>query len=528
MRKLKIITITLLLLSCSYSALGDGEVLKIGVLAKRGHEITHLRWAGLAFYLNEHIDHLKFVIVPLTFEEIELAVKTRQIDFLLTNPGMFVNLSFSHHLYAVVTLKNNILGHSVTEFGSVVLTTANRTDITQIQDVKNRRVVAVNEQSFGGWIAAYREIDLLGISINSFSSLNFVGTHDAVIYALGRGEADIGIVRTGTLELMASEGKIDLADYKSLHLPEHFTASDRRYQDFPLIHSSRLYPEWPLIGLAHLSRTIAEQVSSALLTMPADSDAARAAHITGWTLPSNYREVDLAFSQLKIGLYHELTSESFIDLISRYWKYFLAAIVTLAILLANTIYIITLNRKLNSSKVKLEQLATHDALTKLPNRTLFTQTALQYLDIAKREQRIAITLFLDLDRFKQVNDTYGHEAGDAMLQEVAKRITNTLRNSDIVARNGGDEFVVMLWNIASVKNAEEVMQRILDTISLPAFTDTQQRLEIGCSIGASSYPKDGEQLDDLIAKADKALYKAKKQGRGTFVWYSPAFEETQS
>ena len=527
MPKLKII-ITLLLLAYSCTTISSGEVIKIGVLAKRGIGITHLRWTGLAFYLNAQFDHLKFVIVPLTFEEVEPAVETRQIDFLLTNPGMFVNLSFVHHLYAVVTLKAKVLDNSITEFGSVVFTTSNRTGISNVTDIKNQRVAAVNEQSFGGWIAAYRELDLLGISINSFSSLDFLGTHDEVVYALGRGEADIGIVRTGTLELMASEGKIDLADYKSLHLADHSAASDDDYKNFPLMHSSRLYPEWPLIGLPHLSRTIAEQVSSKLLTMPADSEAARQAHITGWTLPSNYRQVDLAFSQLKIGIYHELTSDSFIDVIVLYWKYILSVFIALVILLVNTIYIITLNRKLKSSQLKLEQLATHDVLTGLPNRTLFATIANQYLEIAKREQREAIVMFLDLDRFKQVNDTHGHGAGDVLLQEVSKRISNTLRNNDIVARIGGDEFVVMLWNIDSVEKAEEVLKRLIAAIALPVVTGHHKQIDIGCSIGACSYPKDGEQLDELIKKADISLYEAKERGRGTYVWYSSQLAADQA
>jgi len=197
----------------------ESESLKIGVLSKRGPEMVFKRWNTMADYLTEKLPEYQFNIVPLTFEEIEPAVAERQIDFLLTNSGMFVNLSFAYDLSAIATLKRKILGHAYMEFGSVVFTRFDTLDITEYADLQNRHVAAVNEQSLGGWIGALRELDSLDISQDSFDSLAFLGTHDAVVYAVKNDLADVGIVRTDTLERMAAEGKIILAEYKALSLP---------------------------------------------------------------------------------------------------------------------------------------------------------------------------------------------------------------------------------------------------------------------------------------------------------------------
>lgn len=519
MLTLKGFLLALTLFTYSATTLGHIETLRIGVLSKRGPEITLERWSELAVYLSHKLDRFHFVIVPLGFEQIKPAIEERTIDLLLTNPGMFIDISFSHNIYAIATLKRKLLGEGYTRFGSVVFTQSGRTEITRLEDVQNQRVAAVNENSLGGWIAAYREFDSLDITTNSFASLDFLGTHDAVVYAVRDGKADIGIVRTDTLERMDSEGRINQAKFKVLPAPKR-TGIDHHQESFPLSVSSRLYPEWPLIGLAHLPATIAEKVLSALLSMSPESNAAMKAQIMGWTIPKNYREIDLTYSQLKIGTYKELTDYSLTDVIERYWKSFLTLLFFISLLAVVSLYISSLNRKLKSSQQKLEQAATHDSLTGLPNRSLFATVANKYLHIANREKRIAVVMFLDLDRFKLVNDSYGHDVGDALLKDVSQRITSVLRNNDIVARIGGDEFLIMLWNVASAAKAEEVMQRLIDSISLPMLTDNSERIEIGCSIGASSFPKDAKRLEELIKKADISLYDAKNRGRGLYVCYS--------
>jgi len=495
------------------------QELRIGVLAKRGEQITIDRWTETANYLSQQLPNRNFSIEPLSFDEIDRAVSHHQIDFLLTNPGMFVDLSFNYELFALATLKRNILEKPFTEFGSVIFVRKDQNQIKHLSDLVDQEVAAVNENSLGGWIAALRELDGIGIGTDSFHSLEFLGTHDKVVYAVANKMVDVGIVRTDTLERMQSEGKIDLTDFKVLHALKRTADEITSRQNYPLKLSTRLYPEWPLASLPHISENTAEKVSAALIVMRSDSQAAKKSRVLGWTIPKNYREVDLAFGQLKLGYYKKLSHYSFVDVLARYWKYLLIAFLSLILLIANTLYIISVNRKLGSSQKELRFQATHDALTGLPNRVLFYELANRFLHIALRDQKKSIILFLDLDRFKLINDTHGHDVGDLLLKEVSKRMSHMLRDNDIIARIGGDEFLVMLSNIDSVKSFESIMQRLIDVVTQPLTTENGLEIDVGCSIGAAHYPRHGSLLKELIKKADKALYQAKDSGRGKFIIY---------
>jgi len=164
-------------------------------------------------------------------------------------------------------------------------------------------------------------------------------------------------------------------------------------------------------------------------------------------------------------------------------------------------------------------LAHHDALTKLPNRLLFCERFEQALFQAHRDQRCVALIFLDLDGFKLINDSLGHPVGDTMLREVAKRLSHTLREVDILARHGGDEFLIALTNISSPEIASEITEKILKSIRKP-FELEGHHLGTSSSIGISIYPNDGDEFDILLRKADIAMYAAKEVGRDTYRFFT--------
>lgn len=167
-------------------------------------------------------------------------------------------------------------------------------------------------------------------------------------------------------------------------------------------------------------------------------------------------------------------------------------------------------------QAQLYHMAHHDPLTGLPNRLLFYDRLSQALSQAERTFQNMAVLFIDLDHFKRVNDTLGHPMGDLLLQKVSKAIQDCLRMGDTVARQGGDEFTVIL-NITNPEDVEIVGQKILRMISQPIKLEGQE-VSISCSIGASLYPKDGNNIDVLIQKADTAVYRA-KQNRNCFQYF---------
>jgi diguanylate cyclase (GGDEF)-like protein len=171
--------------------------------------------------------------------------------------------------------------------------------------------------------------------------------------------------------------------------------------------------------------------------------------------------------------------------------------------------------------LRVEYLAYHDGLTALPNRSLFNRLLSQAISQAQRYNKHLAVAFIDLDRFKQINDTLGHEAGDELLKEVATRLKTCLRDSDIVARLGGDEFVVLLTELDEEKYAATVAQKIIAAVARP-FVLLGQDFRVTASIGISIYPQNGQDEQTLTKNADIAMYQAKEDGKNTFQFYSGA------
>jgi len=171
-------------------------------------------------------------------------------------------------------------------------------------------------------------------------------------------------------------------------------------------------------------------------------------------------------------------------------------------------------------KSDLKKLVDFDHLTGALTRTHFTHSFESLLQLAKRTGDGIAVLFIDLDRFKSVNDTYGHDAGDIVLRCVVSRLQNRLRQSDLIGRRGGDEFVLGLYPARNTSEIEKVSSDVIEILSQPIQISEKRYVSIGASIGIALYPKHGETTEELILNADAALYKAKKMGGNQFVWHN--------
>ncbi len=333
-------------------ACGQETQVRIGVLALRGPEEATQRWSPTAEYLSTRIPAYTFVIVPLDFEEIERAVEGSEVDFVLLNPSIYVELESLCGADRIATLKNLWQGQAYDQFGGVIFSRADREDINTLNDLRGKSFMAVDETSFGGWRMAQREFQEQNINPDDdFSDLQFGGTHDRVVYAVQEGQVDAGTVRTGILEKMAQEGKIELDDFIVLN--------QQRPDDFSLLLSTRLYPEWPFVKVKHTPNQLAQEVSIALLDMPADSSAANAAGIAGWTIPHNYQPVHECLKYLRVGPYKDLGKIGWADLIEQYWMWIVGGIASVLLAIAITLYVLNLNRKLNQTQQALQEAHGH-------------------------------------------------------------------------------------------------------------------------------------------------------------------------
>ena len=182
--------------------------------------------------------------------------------------------------------------------------------------------------------------------------------------------------------------------------------------------------------------------------------------------------------------------------------------------------------RIKESEKKLQRLAHYDLLTDLPNRNMLDISLNRALGRAARHQHQLAVLFLDLDRFKNVNDSLGHPVGDRLLKAIAQRLTARVRNEDTLARLGGDEFVVILEHIEQPTQAAVVAQQLLDALAEPFTLSAHEEVYIGASIGISIYPTNSMDATQLIQHADAAMYRAKECGRNTFQFYTDELTES--
>ena len=171
---------------------------------------------------------------------------------------------------------------------------------------------------------------------------------------------------------------------------------------------------------------------------------------------------------------------------------------------------------------KIQHLANHDALTNLPTLRLAKDRINMAVTMAKRESKLAAVLFVDLDGFKAVNDTFGHEAGDSLLQSVADHLRRSVREMDTVARIGGDEFLVVLTNLHGESEIKKIAEKIISAVSnlSEIFQYQEQNINIGASAGIAVFPDDGSDSKELIAKADKAMYQVKAEGKNNYCFFN--------
>lgn len=180
---------------------------------------------------------------------------------------------------------------------------------------------------------------------------------------------------------------------------------------------------------------------------------------------------------------------------------------------------------IRAAEAEMMFLTEHDELTNLPNRHLFLQQVEQAVKLAKRENLQLAVLVLDLDHFKNVNDSFGHQFGDQLLTQVAQRLKRRLREADLVARLGGDEFAILLMPLPDVQLAAQVSTAILEQLTQPFVLNDGVEVQTGASIGISIYPEHGEGASELLQGADAALYKSKSIGRNTLTFFSDQYTQ---
>ncbi|MBI5007368.1 MAG: diguanylate cyclase [Nitrosomonadales bacterium] len=627
-----------------WSSAAAAQTIRIGVLAFRPKAETLKQWQPLCTVLQRTIKSHSCVVKAYNYPELERAVLDKQVDFVLTNPAHFVLLSRRLGLSApLATLIVEDNGVPLSSFGGVIFARADRDDLQQLTDLKGKRVVTPDAGSFGGYQMQAYELARAGVHLPQDVSLQVVGMpHDNAVKAVLDGNADAGFVRSGLLESLVREGKLQLRQIKILN--------QQYIPKFPLLLSTRLYPEWPFAALPHADENIARRLASVLFVLEENPAVTRTMNIHGFATPSDYTPIEELQRELRLPPFEDTPEFTVKDIWKRYnWQSILVvAASTVILLLAFSLWLTNRNLRINGLKLEREtrlrhglldalgegvfgvdyrglcvfinpaalrmlgyseremigvnqhelfhyqrsdgspyseqecpifqslidgktrsgeewflhkdgsgfpisytvspnvmdvgregvvvvfrditeqkkqdqqirHLAQHDQLTDLPNRALLTDRLQQALACAKRDDQRVALMFIDLDRFKPINDTLGHVVGDWLLKEVALRMRECVRDSDTVARVGGDEFVVLLRAVENLEVALMVAEKIRLSLEQP-FELAQQSLHISCSIGMALYPEHGKNENELMNYADIAMYRAKQAGRNKIAVFQP-------
>ena len=266
---------------------------RIGVLSFRDMDATRKQWTPLASYLEAQIPGHQFAIQPFHLEDLSRAVDNGEVDFILTQPEHYVLLRSRHRLAAVATLTQQVGERSISHLGGVIFTRVERADIQQLKDLRGQHIAATHAQSLGSYRIQQWTLRQAGIELpRDAKKITFTGQpQDKVVDEVLSGRADVGFVRTGLLESMQSEGKLDRNQIKIINLKSR--------PDFPQLLSTELVPEWPFSAAPRAPDDLVKAVTLALLEIPPGHPAAKAGKFHGFSPPADYSGLESIMMELR-------------------------------------------------------------------------------------------------------------------------------------------------------------------------------------------------------------------------------------
>lgn len=595
----------------------------------------------------------QFEIRAANYQTLFRDIQEHRVDFILTNPSNYLHIRAHAELTAPLATWTSGLHPELRQFGGVIVVRSARLELQGLHDLEGRQVAGAEPSSMGGFQSQAYELLKCGLLFNVDYRVRFVGLpHDQIVRQVLEGSVDAGFIRTGVIEQLIQSGQVRPGDLRVLRSTDAPGPAA-----FPLLVSTPLYPEWPLVAHARTDEGLIRQVVQAALSPQFSTHSGEGS----FSVPSRYDEVEAMVRALRLSPFDHGPDFTLRDVWRRYtWQSGMLTLMWLAVTVLS-IWLIWTNHRLKHKRQLLQReirqrqalletmnegvyeldtqgrcveinsaalqmlgyargeligaevhelihhrqengqyhapqdcqmlrtirdgrprshddwftrkdgvgfpvavrvsahpgthaphavvvvfhditerhrrereihhLAYHDALTGLPNRTLFADRLEQGLALSRRVgDRIAL-IFVDLDRFKAVNDAHGHQAGDRLLIQVAIRLRECLRASDTAARVGGDEFIVLLHGIRDAEDAQAVAQKIRAHLQEPYDLGEGLIVNSSASLGVVIDPPNGLDAAALNHHADQAMYRSKQRGgnRVTVIQdLEPAGPETQA
>jgi len=328
------------------AAMAEQAPLRFGALAYRPKDQSQAQWQPLARYLETQMGR-RVELAVYDFPELEQAITRNEVDIVLTNPGHFILLQHRSGLSSPLVTQTIREGRNeINSFAGVIFTRADTARINVLADLADKRIAMTSEDSFGGYQMQAFELVEAGVPLPRGEMVIPTGMpHDAVVEQVLSGQADAGFVRSGVLEAMVREGRLQWQRIKILH--------QQRLPAFPYAASTRLYPEWPVAVMPGIDEPTARQLTVALLSLTPDSEAARSAGLVGFTTPANYGGVDELLRRLRKAPYDVRREVTPVDLWLEYRNAILGLSFALVLIGAAGVRLVLQSRRLRQSRLEL-------------------------------------------------------------------------------------------------------------------------------------------------------------------------------
>lgn len=626
------------------------QTLLIGILAFEPKPLVNERWQPIIQQINTHLDNIELEIKPYYYNELFEAVSRRELDFVFTNSAYYVELAHTQGLSSpLVSLMTYYQNTPLRGFGGVIVTRADNNDILSLADLKGRIIASPKKGSFGGYMMQAFELIQIDVPPDTYQIKEMEMPHDRSVFAVLNQQADAAFIRTGVIESMISRGLISASQVRVLN--------QQNLSGFPFSVSTRVYPEWPLAAMPHVSMEAAGQVAGAFLALPYGTSHLRQANVYGFSIPVDYEPVRELMRTLKIKPYHIEPPISWLDIWRSHKIELTSMFVAILVIVSLSMLLVFLNRRLSHTlslvrrneddlrlsavafetqeailitdheekiirvnkaftditgykpeevlgetprilksgihdiafykkmwrnileqggwkgeiwnrrkngeifpehqvitaiksnqgvvthylstfsditlrklnEERIHKLAFYDPLTELANRRLLEDHISQALSSSARNKHYCALMFIDLDHFKNLNDTLGHKVGDELLKKVATRLRKSVREGDTVARPGGDEFIILLEGLGTKKEeaatfAQHIAENILEQFNQP-YILSESQFVLTASIGINVFIDHEVSAEELMKRSDLAMYQAKAEGRNAIRFFDPTMQE---
>ena len=339
-----------LLLACNSLTQARAEKLTLGMFAYRPTAELQAEWEPLVNYLQSGLpnDHTLELRV-LDNKALREALLADELDFLFTNPVHYIELRSERELTGALATQVNVLSDiENARLGGVAIRRADRQHPASLQDLPGNSVAILGKQYLGGYATLMGELQRMGVNAGGINFSTTGKTHYDIVQAVLEGDYDVGFVRTGILERMAEEGRIDLTQLSILEPQEH--------PGFPYASSTRLYPEWPFVALPKVPQQISKRVAALLYNLPTDHPAARAANIQAFTVPADYQPVEALMMQLRLPPFDSTPDFSLVDIWNRHKIAVILGLLLVTTIIGLLIALFFNNQRQRATRRELKQL----------------------------------------------------------------------------------------------------------------------------------------------------------------------------